>query len=99
MDATTPPTTGTVRMEMQQCPACKHGLDANTSWQGESGDQVVVRPGDLTVCMYCAALLEFDHRLRLRRLNPRTLASMSPTMQRKLEVLRSVVRSLLTVNA
>ncbi|MCP4900180.1 MAG: hypothetical protein GY906_24680 [bacterium] len=40
------------------CPHCKHHLDAATNLQSEERPA----PGDMTVCINCAAILRFDEK-------------------------------------
>ncbi|HWI68523.1 MAG TPA: hypothetical protein VNS88_09095 [Nitrospiraceae bacterium] len=62
------------------CPGCGKVLDAYTGM----GNKDVMGPGDLTVCAYCSAPLEWDGEnyhpltgsaLVLARLNPNFLAA------------------------
>lgn len=43
-----------------RCPNCGRELDAATNFRG-----AVPRPGDLSLCCYCATLLEFGADLHL----------------------------------
>jgi hypothetical protein len=45
----------TTRLKPCPCPNCGYGLDAATA----AFEDVRPKPGDLTVCIKCAALLEF----------------------------------------
>lgn len=45
-----------------KCPACSHPLESDTAVIGAGAP----RPGDLTVCINCAACLVFDEFLNRR---------------------------------
>jgi hypothetical protein len=50
------------RLPADYCPCCFRHLDAAS---GIDHDDTPT-PSDVTVCMYCAAYLEFDENLRLK---------------------------------
>lgn len=53
-----------VRMPLCACPVCLASLDAATD---PTGANAVPGPGDLTICLHCTAVLQFDAaRLPLR---------------------------------
>ena len=51
----------TARMIAIDCPKCGHTLDACTGIGHENSPS----PGDLTLCIKCAAYLQFDDDLKL----------------------------------
>jgi len=51
-------------VKQQPCPACKAAIGGATSWGGSAGPG----PGDLAVCLYCAAIITFDETMTLRLL-------------------------------
>ena len=57
--------------------ACGKQLDAAT------GDDLP-RPGDLTVCMQCERIYQFDSALRLIPVTPEMMRSLDPEAQREL---------------
>lgn len=46
-----------VRMPPCACPKCQARLDAATD---AAGGDAVPKPGDLTICIHCTAVLQFD---------------------------------------
>lgn len=52
----------TFRLEVQLCPKCGYTLDAATKVEGTKG---APEPGDLTVCLGCASVLQFGPELKL----------------------------------
>lgn len=48
-----------IRLPSCPCPFCKAKLDA-ASWVPDGGPPATPRPGDVTVCAYCLAVLMFD---------------------------------------
>lgn len=67
-----PPSARDHLLERDHCPVCNRKLDAATEVAGD-GD-AGPRPGDLTICIGCAAILGFEHDLKLRRLGADDLA-------------------------
>lgn len=53
-----------VYVQKDTCPNCGTLLDSATISQGKQCKPVV---GDLSVCIKCATLLEFDENLKLKR--------------------------------
>lgn len=60
------------RLPLDHCPECRTPLNA----AGVPGEKnaPMPRPGDVTVCLHCASLLEYGRRLRLKRVPPGKLA-------------------------
>jgi len=52
----------TYRVKKSKCPACSHVLDAATGLEDVTH---VPEPGDVTLCINCLELLEFDEKLGL----------------------------------
>lgn len=67
-----PPSARDHLLEHDDCPVCKRKLDAATEVGGDGDGKP--RPGDLTVCIGCAAILGFGSDLKLRRLGADDLA-------------------------
>lgn len=61
-----------VRTPECACPECRAPLDAATGQTGKPYPD----PGDLTICCYCAASLEFDENLMLKPMSNATWASL-----------------------
>jgi hypothetical protein len=68
------------------CPTCGTRLDAAMNLTGARA----VRPGDLTVCGYCAAVLIFNDQRRLSRPAPGQLAAYQADEERWAVVARAV---------
>jgi hypothetical protein len=60
----------TTRLKASPCPCCGYELDAATA----AFEDVRPAQGDLTVCIKCAALLEFTHDMRYAPADTRKLA-------------------------
>lgn len=58
----------TSRLPLDHCPRCQHKLDAATSM-----DYHTPKPGDLTVCINCAAICEWNQDMRLELFDPSKL--------------------------
>lgn len=52
--------TRTTRTPATLCPHCGYAMDAASSMQGEA----VPDPGDWSICLRCAGVLQFDATLR-----------------------------------
>ncbi len=47
---------------IQRCPACNHDIDAATAADGTGAK---AKEGDLSICFYCASVLQFRASLSL----------------------------------
>lgn len=56
------------------CPACGYQVDAASSLEGDDRPG----PGDISLCLRCAAILEFGADLRPVAASAETLASLVP---------------------
>lgn len=74
------------------CPVCLQAVDAATDMAGDARPN----PGDLTICAYCASVLEFDDELRPHQASASTLAEIDTQTSRKIEVLRQAIQQLRT---
>lgn len=62
------------RTPAQACPACGYRLDAHTARDGDAAP----RPGDLSLCLRCGAVLEFGPTLRVRALTDAEVDALPP---------------------
>jgi hypothetical protein len=62
-----------VRMPPATCPACQATLDAATD---SAGGDAVPKPGDLTICIHCTEVLQFDAERVPVQVAPATLAAL-----------------------
>lgn len=61
------------------CPRCfRSGLDAATN---AGPERCAPKPGDVTVCLYCRALLVFTDTMQLRPLKDDEFSLLPPTTQ------------------
>lgn len=75
----------TFRLGLQLCPKCGYELDAATKVQGDNGGP---EPGDVTVCIGCATVLEFGPELKLSVAN---LDEIPPEVRKTLEKVSQTV--------
>lgn len=73
--------------EPEPCPSCGTTLNAST---GALGAQP--RPGDLSVCMSCAAFLQFDASMRRELLSPEAFDELPADVREQLQFLRNRLR-------
>jgi hypothetical protein len=56
----------TVRLPPCLCPVCESKLDAAAATNGDGSPP---KSGDVTVCIYCTALLEFTDDLKVKQVD------------------------------
>jgi hypothetical protein len=81
--------------KMTLCPACGNQLDACF---GVEHDEIP-KPGDLTICAYCAEPLVFTRDLRLRCVTPEPRAELDGGLVVRLDAVRAIVRAKRDPNA
>lgn len=69
------------------CPQCGTVLDGATSLEGK----FIPKPGDVTVCAYCATFLKFDELVMLRVLPEHEFEKLDPDEQTQLAYIRDLV--------
>ena len=77
-----------MRFPLTACPMCNHQLDAATCTTGDHKPA----PGDLTVCIECATILEFDPDLSVRVVGPSVLAALDDDTRAHLALVRAAIR-------
>lgn len=65
---------GTPKMPECYCPVCTNFLDAATPCNNKDD---FPKEGDITICAYCAAILEFDVNIKPMLLTKQTMSKMS----------------------
>jgi len=55
------------------CPVCEAKLDAASPVEGEQQPG----PGDVSICFYCTAFLEFDQDMNVIKITQKTLSELS----------------------
>lgn len=61
-------TTRTLRMGNMECPSCSHKINAGLHLSGQEPGRV----GDLGVCNFCGAVLEFNKSMKLQLISEKT---------------------------
>lgn len=64
-----------------RCPECSAVLDSATAADGSAQQP---KPGDCTVCMYCATMLRFTRDLSVERLTDAEMRKFPPADREKL---------------
>jgi uncharacterized protein with PIN domain len=65
---------GAVETEESRCPHCHEKLDAATGVDTEKdGEPVRPVPGNISVCSYCGALLQYGADLRLQAMSEKEM--------------------------
>jgi hypothetical protein len=83
---------GTPRVPVTRCPHCGQKLDAASVLQGEVP---LPEPDDLTVCFGCGEALQFDAKLRLRKMTAAELAALAPDEAAELRQTQQAIRKFL----
>lgn len=73
-----------------RCPWCRTKLDAASDPVGDA----TPKPGDLSVCINCAAMLTFGDDLKLRALSAKEIAALPIDTARELVRYAMAVRTL-----
>ena len=73
-----------------RCPACLGRLDGAMPANGRG--RQIPRVGDLSVCISCTVILEFNSDLTVRLASAETLASLDAETRRELERARAICR-------
>lgn len=77
----------TTQLPRHGCPVCLRPFDAATNITGDAKPQ----PGDLTICLYCTTVLEFDAEMRPQELSPARRAAVPMEQWRVIERMRLVI--------
>lgn len=72
--------------DTHECPSCRSKLT------GATGPKAAPKPGDLTVCAYCEALLQFAPGGTMKMLKDADVRALSPEERRGLYAALDVVR-------
>ncbi len=71
------------------CPSCKHLVDSATPAKGDCDPS----PGDVSLCLYCGELLEFNQHLKVVLASEQTTSQLSvkqlaiiATLQREIKL-------------
>ena len=77
----------TSRVPVSRCPDCGYAMDAASPVSGNADEEP--RPGDLSVCLDCGAVLVFTNELGMR---VATLREMNEAPPNLLRVVRIIVQ-------
>jgi len=66
------------QIEDNSCPSCHTKLDGATSLHAPEAKP---KPDDVTVCMYCQAILQFGHEMELRKVTMDQFVKLPMEMQ------------------
>jgi hypothetical protein len=80
-----------VRVPESKCPNCQHSMDGAADLAGDvdSGPS----PGDLSVCLHCATMLQFGPELQLELISPDTLGTIDDEVKEVLEGAQMFIRA------
>lgn len=84
----------TTLLPQHGCPVCQRSIDAASDVRGDARPN----PGDITICAYCASILEFDDEMRPQQASALTLSSIDSETAHTIEVVRRAVRDLRAQN-
>jgi glutaredoxin len=78
------------RLKPARCPHCHMKIDAFDQLDDET---IRPSPDDLTVCIYCGEVSQFDRKLRPRRVPASVLAALTPGESKELRETQAKVRA------
>lgn len=78
----------TKKLRKRHCPNCNHQLDAATAL---SGEDVKPKKGDITICINCAEILQFDKNIRPVKLTGMTLDALPADVFQQVAKARSTL--------
>jgi hypothetical protein len=82
------------RLDPQWCPACFHKLDATTAITRKNAKievEPTAKPNDYTVCLDCAAVLQFGGDMKLRVID---LIDVDVTVRLTVATVQAAVKSI-----
>lgn len=62
-----------------RCPSCRHAVNSASNMHGKRP-----LPGDITVCVRCAAVSQFDVKMRLNPVTQKQLDQLPPEHRKEL---------------
>lgn len=71
------------------CPCCQRKLDCATYMGKEKRKP---KPSDLTICMYCTTLLQFDESLCVKELSAQEINLLDARAQAQVRFLQKMLR-------
>ena len=74
------------------CPVCLNPLDCATETPGPKG---APEPGDLSLCLFCAALLVYDPDMSLRKITMAEWNALTPQGREYVSRVRNVTRRII----
>ena len=82
----------TAHLPPDVCPVCAGTLNAATGINTNG----LPKSGDITICINCAALLEFNDELRLQLISEGVLSEMSEDNKKNINDIVNLIKSRLT---
>lgn len=76
------------KIRKRYCPHCNHTLDAATNLEDEN---LKPRKDDLTICINCAEILQFDKNIRPVKLKGMTLDTIPQDTMNELLTIRKAI--------
>lgn len=84
----------TTRHKATPCPMCKQKLDASTRF----GDDYKPKPGDITICIMCGAILTYEYDLEIRLATLMEINCLDLEETRRLKVYSRAIQLLKEMN-
>jgi hypothetical protein len=78
-----------VKLKDQRCPQCAELLDGATAM----GEDAVPEPGDISVCCYCAEILQFDAAMHLVKCPEEALAKLDTERRGNLDLAQLAIKA------
>lgn len=75
------------------CPCCKRVLDGASCLEDE---KLMPNAGDITICIYCLTILEFDNNLKLLEMTNEQISELPHEMRMDLNKIRHAITVVMT---
>jgi len=72
------------------CPQCNYFMDASTSIDGD--ENVKPSPGDISLCIKCGAMLDFDDDMKLQFLRQEKFEELDDETRSQILSARAVIK-------
>jgi len=81
-----------IRLREDRCPYCGEVVDSASTLKD---DVPLATPGDMSVCFYCAEVMQFGADFKLKKMSTREIAALSAEEKADLKQTQDAVRAFL----
>jgi len=79
------------RTEPSRCPYCGQVMDTHSS----VGEDIRPKPGDITICINCAEILQLDDKFALQKINAEILKDIQGDLElyRRIQAIQTAIKA------